>query len=198
MALKIPRFIEITVHENLHVQLSFEDCQPLDINHYKSRCLPPALTGVCPESRALASKFYTRAFTEGTEPRYAYINFDIDTIVMEDGEAYTLHAKGKDRHLIQRLILYIPRYNSLSGFATVYSHGERGITNMRNLRSLVLAATDWNPRHMSDYGENLRFRFKDDPERKLDWAMPEFRFVGRGDSSCIGFDLEGYLTKISW
>ena len=83
--------------------------------HYMEHNSPPALTHVSSESRLLAQKHYSQAFQIGLRPRYIFINFSFDTIIMPDYDFKNLYH-GKDRSAIQRLVLLVEYTNVFKGW----------------------------------------------------------------------------------
>lgn len=56
-----------------------------DIQYFFSPDSPPPTLYACQESRLEALSFYTKAVTSGSNPRFIWMNFDLDTIKIEDG-----------------------------------------------------------------------------------------------------------------
>ena len=50
------------------------------------RSPPPPLLHACAESRFYLGEYYTKAFTFGTPARYSWVNFEMDTIYLSQGD----------------------------------------------------------------------------------------------------------------
>ena len=61
------------------ITLQAEETHPL--YYYSTTGMPTALQA-CKEARSLLLPLYTKAFSYGLEPRYIFINFDIDTVYL--------------------------------------------------------------------------------------------------------------------
>lgn len=73
--------------------------QGKDILYETSLTPAPALMHLCRESRQLAP--YQQAFTSGTEPRWTWVNFDLDTFCVTS--LYNIHSLVSHRSDVQRL-----------------------------------------------------------------------------------------------
>lgn len=52
--------------------------------YFSSPTPAPALLHACGESRFICKPLYTKAFVYGSQPRYTWVNYDLDTIVIRD------------------------------------------------------------------------------------------------------------------
>ncbi|UKZ61275.1 uncharacterized protein TrAtP1_002542 [Trichoderma atroviride] len=106
--------------------------QGKDILYETSSTPPPALMHVCSESRQQAP--YKRAFTAGTEPRWTWVNFELDIFCVSS--LYAVSDMLSHRSEIQRLQIRTDddiaidwyeaatRYNGLSGVYQLENLGE--------------------------------------------------------------------------
>jgi hypothetical protein len=71
----------------------------------------PALLHACAESRSYlqGSSIYSKAFKEGSQPRYTWVNFDVDTIRMVQGRLMTVFA---ELNSIRQLTIECVSYDS--------------------------------------------------------------------------------------
>lgn len=72
--------------------------------YFKSPTPPPALLHACHESRSICTPFYTKAFTYGAQPRYTWVNYALDTIVVRDVEVALLSDEAP---FIRYLTVYV-------------------------------------------------------------------------------------------
>lgn len=195
--LEEPRFIDIHPWKDKG-KIPPWDLVYADISHLTSGDYPPPITGVCSESRAIALRRYTRAFIEGTTPRYTYVNFDIDIIIMYDAIADMLHPTGKDRHSIQNLVLWTGPSISSPSFFPPYSQRAGSAVNMQNLKNFTLVASHWpdENENAADYEPQLRKIFQEAPKRSENWIIPRVRCVGRGDEEKVQFNLSDYMEHL--
>lgn len=201
-ALNVPRIVLIEVLEvDVRVWNEDDTFDPLYIESFVSLS-PPPLTCTCAESRALALKYYTRAFQEGTIPRYTYINFDMDTLLMMDQCAYALSPRGVDRHSIKKLLLFCVRYWDDFGFCDILCKGEGSVANMQSLHEFTLMSADWDRKGNDDfesYEMETREVFEKPRgfERPLDWVVPKIKCVGKVNEETVDFDFD-YYTELVW
>ncbi|KAL7944149.1 hypothetical protein V8C42DRAFT_327835 [Trichoderma barbatum] len=118
----------------------------------------PAVTQVCHESRQHAP--YQRAYTNGYEPRYIWINFETDMICVSDAaDMYKLEHHEQD---IQRLRFSIDNEWTFDWF---FYWGHKGIDKFTNLKELHVSVdrktTAFGVVTMGDTVENCWGRYSD-------------------------------------
>ncbi|UKZ91714.1 uncharacterized protein TrAFT101_006684 [Trichoderma asperellum] len=89
---------------------------------------PPALMHVCRESRQQAP--YQRAFTAGTEPRWTWVNFEVDIFCVSS--LYAIEAILSQRSEVQRLQIRTDDHFEWYKSATTYN----GLSILSELESL--------------------------------------------------------------
>lgn len=197
-ALSVPRYVEVNIEYAEHYRLpndpKYDPSALLYWTSWDLSSLP--LTSACSEARAVALEYYTRAFAEGSTPRYTYVNFDIDTIILHDEELFALRSSGIDRHSIKKLVLWTktdwdgPWANS--NFSDQYLKGKGAVMYMQNLKELTFLAGCWPAEFGSAkaYELELRRMFKEAPGRPTCWSIPQIKCLGPDDVNAEVFELE--------
>lgn len=140
---------------------------------------------------------YTRAFKDGTKPRYTYINFDIDTIVI--GASDLASTAPEDRMAIRYLVLMI--YDFMT-YEEDLLWCRSGVMRMKNLQQLTVVGQhfdgdDWDeddlPSCKWTLEEGYRLPLHSHPK---DWAPPknppQIRVVRAGEEGSFGAVMDKY------
>lgn len=102
-----------------------------DILYETTSTPPPALMHVCHESRQQAP--YQRAFTAGTEPRWTWVNFELDIFCVSN--LYALADIVSHRSEVQRLRIQTDDHPDWYESATRYN-GLSTLSKMESLREI--------------------------------------------------------------
>ncbi|PON28897.1 hypothetical protein TGAM01_v202005 [Trichoderma gamsii] len=187
-----PRRITITKKKSNRSFSKEQYQQGKNILYQTSSTPPPALMHVCRESRQQAP--YTRAFTAGSEPRWTWINFEVDILCVTS--LYAIPDLLSHRSEIQRLQIRTDDDLDWYESATNYN-GLSILSELERLREIRVVLepgdlmwgdvfTDWGFGHCPE--DNITFLDKGSglvltgPQLKmvLDWRMV-FAFGSEGN-----------------
>lgn len=196
-ALQEPRVVTIDLVE---ITLQYgQICNKDDILCFSARSPPPPVMSTCTDSRAEAMSVYTKAFKDGTKPRYTYINFDIDTIVMEASSLAS--SAPEDRMAIRHLALMV--YDFME-YEEKFLWCQSGVMWMKYLEHLTVVGQGWDG---DDWDEDDLPSFKGAMERGYHlplyshpegWTPPEnppqIRVVRAGEDGSFGAVMDKYTT----
>lgn len=103
--------------------------------YVKSTTRPPALLHACSESRrrALARSLYVRAFTSGSQPRYTWVNFEMDMIAVKP---IFFDPIKPEKPLIQRLRMEGPNDEHFCYFSS------REMDDFTSIKEVHVICTD--------------------------------------------------------
>ncbi|EXF79054.1 hypothetical protein CFIO01_06376 [Colletotrichum fioriniae PJ7] len=113
--------------------------QPLEstLIYCRSPNTVPAILQTCRESRNIG--LYAKAFSGGLNPRYVWVDFDLDTI---QASFWDLKLMGSDKSLFQHLVVEV---NELESFRRHYSDAFAGLANLDTFRVLSKSGLeDWS------------------------------------------------------
>ncbi|PNP43574.1 hypothetical protein TGAMA5MH_04546 [Trichoderma gamsii] len=187
-----PRRITITKKKSNRSFSKEQYQQGKNILYQTSSTPPPALMHVCRESRQQAP--YTRAFTAGSEPRWTWINFEVDILCVTS--LYAIPDLLSHRSEIQRLQIRTDDDLDWYESATNYN-GLSILSELERLREIRVVLepgdlmwgdvfTDWGFGHCPE--DNITFLDEGSglvltgPQLKmvLDWRMV-FAFGSEGN-----------------
>ncbi|KAM0469133.1 hypothetical protein ACHAPX_010601 [Trichoderma viride] len=164
-----------------------------DILYETTSTPPPALLHVCHESRQQAP--YQRAFTAGTEPRWTWVNFDLDIFCVLSLYAIQDLASVSQQSEVQRLQIRTDDQPDWYEWATTYN-GLSPLCKLESLREIqvVLELGDamWGD-VFTDWGfgccpeDNITFL---DEGSGLVLTGPQLKMVGDWQT-VFSFDREG-------
>lgn len=188
----VPRRITITKKKSNRSFSKEQYQQGKNILYQTSSTPPPALMHVCRESRQQAP--YTRAFTAGSEPRWTWINFEVDILCVTS--LYAIPDLLSHRSEIQRLQIRTDDDLDWYESATNYN-GLSILSELERLREIRVVLepgdlmwgdvfTDWGFGHCPE--DNITFLDEGSglvltgPQLKmvLDWRMV-FAFGSEGN-----------------
>jgi len=176
IALKEPRIVAIRkldVYKPPGRELRyFHPCDP-----------PPAITQICSESRREALKVYTRAFPYGLTPRYTYINFALDRLIIPDFDLCDVPPFAPERRALQRLVVTTEESEM---FFNVYFTAEEGLRGLRALKEFTCVGPDWEGRFTKDPESRLKTRFERSLGHEEGWECPKITFVPPGVDEAFG------------
>jgi hypothetical protein len=149
---------------------------------------PPATLQANQESRSQALTIYTTAFRNGVEPRYTYVNFDIDTIFVTDWDLKEIESK--DRAKIRKLSVEVGGEFIFLGYVLVDEMKE-----MWRLKELEIVAVDGHYPWVTGEGiESDLVLVREEFEKlfggKEGWVFPKLRLFR---SEIRGSGIEWFL-----
>ena len=181
-ALRVPRHVTILA-KFVHSSPPPEPEYRHEAYYYVEQGPPPALTHVSSESRFLSQKHYSQAFQIGLRPRYIYINFSFDTIIMPDYDFKNLYH-GQDRSAIQRLLLLVEYTNVFNGWYGGFRPLLFDMPRLEEVTAIYREGQHPQERPVRFYEDKLRAAFvweHSKCRRRAGWVCPDIRIVVEGD-----------------
>lgn len=135
---------------------------------------PPAVLHACGEARTEALKFYTQELTDGLCPRYTYINYEIDTIYVQ--QYHFASFLCEDRAKIRKLRLDVDeseRFENVVRWQMAEMPGLKELEVVTWGNDFPFAENAYNP----TFNEVLAVMepFKRQFEKLEGWVMPTLR-----------------------
>jgi hypothetical protein len=151
---------------------------------------PPVLTSICQASRQAALNVYERAFATGVDPRYVYVNFESDTIIMEGWTIHFHSQEIKDR--IRSLVLVDNSSNIDEDYPPYIGNKEGDVRKFQNLKELTYVGRQWSQADGSALKQEnwTRDHFQKMTGRSEGWKMPEIKYVAKGEEGSYGIVLD--------
>ncbi|KAH7303858.1 hypothetical protein B0I35DRAFT_446125 [Stachybotrys elegans] len=192
LAVEPRRIMNVRIKKKLGERFSNKQRrQGKDILYEASSTPPPALMHVCHESRRYAP--YQRAFTAGTEPRWTWVNFELDIFCVNS--LYAIHDLVSHRHEVQRLRIRPDDHHQLYESATTYGALKilDEFVNLKEIRVVLswgkLFWGDVFMWHCSGYHPRENIEFVDEGSG-LVHTGPQLKLVGDWHT-VFSFDREG-------
>lgn len=157
-----------------------------DLLYFQPRTPPPVLTQVCSESRAEALQVYTRAFTYGLEPRYTYINFALDRLIISDWDLFVhVPFSAYERGCIRKIAFTADNCDVFHG----YFFRSNSAGTLKALEELKAVSRDWNRCSTASAESIVRGQF-DELRGHVDGSVyPEISCMGEQDGLHFGVDI---------
>ena len=148
---------------------------------------PPVFTQVCFESRLAALKVYTRAFPYGLEPRYTYINFSLDRLIIPDFDLYYVPSSAPERRILQRLVVTTEDTEKFFMlYLKVEVEGARGARGLTALKELTCVGEEWENCSTKDEERRLKTLFDRSFGHEEGWECPRITVVPPGVDAAFG------------
>jgi hypothetical protein len=156
-----PRIVDVSTRPPGRIQGHYQ--------YVKSSTRPPAVLHACSEARrcALARSLYVKAFTDGSQPRYTWVNFEKDMIAVEP---IYFDPIMSEKALIQRLrmtghmddeVFYHKSCHQMREFVNIKEVHVICADNIESWRQAV------DEMYFGTY--NVKFFHKTPEGRMLDW-----------------------------
>ncbi|ETS81737.1 hypothetical protein PFICI_06739 [Pestalotiopsis fici W106-1] len=161
---------------------------PNVVKYYSSSAKPPSVLHACRESRLYLQASYVQAFREGSEPRYLWVYFELDTIRISQGKLLSICTQWDS---IRQLAIECTDYNAFMD----YEIEDIQALATTGLRSLTIINMRDTPRTDPNWWQDWTEPFMVDCYYRCD-PLPFFtRVIAPGDPNKAEVNSETYIGQ---